>query len=185
MQFVVVSATLGLIYRQLRVQAAAHVVQSLSTIHTRWNSETMIRARQQVCSGWVAGRREFDGVAEYVAEFMEELGIYLRIHAIPAREMWEAQSWYIEHYYCMFKPGIEQVRQRYKDENLYTQFEALYELMDKLNRQQHSPHFKRDDEDITAFARSELAMADAFLKLRSGPRDVAQLDRSKELAPRP
>jgi len=113
------------------------------------------------------GKREFDGVAEYVAEFIEELGIYLRIRAVPAREMWEAQSWYIEHYYWMFKPGIEQVRQCYKDQNLYTQFETLFECMNDLNRKRLSPAFQRGEQQLNAFAESEIALADAIIRLKS------------------
>ena len=113
MQFVVITVTLILIYIQVRVQTASHVVQALTTIHNRCDAEPMLRARHKVCQQWRDGKHDFDGVAEYVAEFMEEPGIYLRIRAVSAREMGEAQSWYIEHYYWMFKPGIEQVRQRH------------------------------------------------------------------------
>ena len=76
MQFAVVAGTLLLIYLQVRVQTASHVVQTLSTIQTRWNSEAMVRARNKICSDWLVGERTFDGVDEYVAEFLEELGTY-------------------------------------------------------------------------------------------------------------
>ena len=169
LQFLAVALTLALIYVQVRVQTASHVVQSLSTIHTRWNSESMLRARHHVCSKWIVGDRDFDGVAQYVAEFMEELGIYLRMRAVPVREMWEVQSWYVEHYYWMFKAGIEQYRQTYKDENLYTQFEALFGRMNKMNRKRRSPHLPRNETELTAFAQTELALAEAVLKLKAGP----------------
>ncbi len=167
MQFVTVTVTLMLIYRQVRVQTASHIVQALTAIYNRWNSEPMLRARQKVCQQWLAQKRDFDGVAEYVAEFMEELGIYLRTRAEPAREMWEAQSWYVEHYYWMFKPGIEGVRQRYKDQNLYPQFEMLLERMNELNRKHLSPAFQRGEQELNAFAESEIAVADAIIRLRS------------------
>jgi hypothetical protein len=173
MQFLAVAFTLVLIYLQVRVQTASHVVQSLSTIHSRWNSESMLRARRHVCSNWINSHRDFDGVAQYVAESMEELGIYLRIRAVPDREMWEAQSWYVEHYYWMFKTGIEQYRQTYKDENLYLQFQKLFARMNEMSRKQHSPHFPRDEQELAAFAKAELAVADAILKLKSSSHDAA------------
>lgn len=170
LQFLAVALTLALIYVQVRVQTASHVVQSLSTIHARWNSESMLRSRHYVCSKWIVGDRDFDGVAQYVAEFMEEMGNYLRIRAVPVREMWEAQSWYVEHYYWMFKAGMEQYRQTYKDENLYSQFEALFVRMNKMNRKQGSPHFPRNEAELTAFAQAELAVAEAVLKLKADSR---------------
>jgi hypothetical protein len=122
----------------------------------------MLRARHHVCSRWVAGRRDFDGVAQYVAEFMEELGAYLRIRAVPVREMWKAQSWYVEHYYWMFKIGIEQYRQDYKDENLYTQFEALFDRMNKMNRKIHSPHFPRNEAGLQLLRKPSLRLRRRF-----------------------
>jgi hypothetical protein len=165
LQFVVIALTLYLIYVQFRVQTASHVVQSLSTIHTRWNSESMLRVRHHVCSRWIAGHRDFDGVAQYISEFMEELGNYLRIHAITDRDLWEAQSWYIEHYYLMFKKGIEQYRQTYNDKSLYSQFQSLFDCMCKDDLKQHFPHFSESEEGLMAFAKAELAVADAVLKL--------------------
>jgi len=172
MQFLAVAFTLFLIYLQIRVQTASHVVQSLSTIHTRWNSESMLRVRQHVCSKWINGSRDFDGVAQYLAEFMEELGTYLRIKAVKDREMWEVQSWYIEHYYLMFKKGIEQYRQTYKDESLYSQFQLLFKRMRKMDRKQHSPHFSGSEQELMAFAKTELDVVNAVLKLKTSSRDV-------------
>lgn len=168
MQFFVIAATLILIYLQVKVQTAAHVVQGLNTMHSRWNSESMLRARHKVCSDWLIGKRDFDGVDEYVAEFMEELGIYLQMKAIPDSAMWEAQSWYIEHYYCMFKDGIEHIRNRYHDANLYIQFEGLYKRMNDVNRRKNSPAFKREDAELKRFAESEVQLTRAFLHLQEG-----------------
>jgi hypothetical protein len=166
MQFFVVAATLILIYIQVKIQTAAHVVQALSTIHNRWNSETMLRARLKVCSDWIAGKKEFDGVDQYIAEFIEELGIYVQTGAIPANAMWEAQSWYIDHYYCMFKDGIEHVRKDYKDINLYSQFESLYKKMEEISRRNNSPAFIREGEELKRFADNEIQLSKAFLQLR-------------------
>jgi len=180
MQFFVIAATLILIYLQVRIQTAAHVVQTeahvaqtaahvvqaLTTIHNRWNSEPMLRARHKVCSDLLEGRRDFDGIDEYVAEFMEELGIYVQIKAVPADSMWEAQSWYIEHYYCIFKNGIENMRARYKDPSLYNNCKALYERMNEISRQKGVPVFERRDDELKRFAGNELLLTKAFLHLK-------------------
>ncbi len=168
MQFFVIAATLILIYFQVKIQTAAHVVQGLNTIHSRWNSESMLRARHKVCSDWLIGKRNFDGVDEYVAEFMEELGIYLQMKAVPDSAMWEAQSWYVEHYFCMFKEGIKNVRSLHKDENLYIQFEGLYKRMNEVNRKKRSPAFEREESELKRFAESEVQLTKAFLHLQEG-----------------
>lgn len=166
MQFFVIAATLILIYLQVKIQTAAHIVQTLSNIDTRWNSEIMLRARLKVCSDWIAGEKKFGEVSIYIAGFMEELGIYVRTGAVPSEFMWESQSWYVEHYYCMFKDGLEQLRELHKDINLYTQFEDLYKKMNEINRKNNSPAFFRREEELKRFANGEIELSKAFLQLR-------------------
>ena len=166
MQFFIVAATLYLIYRQIKIQTATHIVQTLSNIVTRWNSETMLRARLKVCSDFIHGEKEFGEVSSYIATFMEELGVYVQINAIPAKVLWEAQSWPVEHYYCMFKDGIDHLREFHKDINFYTQFESLYKKMNEINREKGSPAFIRRDEELKRFARNEIELCKAFLQLR-------------------
>src|SRR5688572_9877878 len=84
--------TLALIYTQIRVQTSSHVVQTLGAIHVRWTEKAMLRARLRVCEGYLAKESEFDGVSEYIAEYLEELGGYIMMKAVPAEVMWEAHS---------------------------------------------------------------------------------------------
>lgn len=166
MQFFIVAATLLLIYRQVKIQTAAHIVQTLSNIDTRWNSEIMLRARLKVCSNWISGEKKFGEIGIYIAGFMEELGVYVQTGAVPPKFMWEAQSWHIEHYYCMFKDGIEHLRELHKDINLYTQFESLYKKMNEINRENNSPAFIRREEELNRFANGEIELSKSLLQLR-------------------
>ena len=86
-------------------------------------------ARFKVCSSYLNGNFEFEGEPEYIAEFLEELGGYLKIKAVTRDAMWDAQSWNIEHYYCMFKLGIEASRLTFHDDNLYENTELLFLAM--------------------------------------------------------
>ena len=151
---------------QFKIQNASHTVQSLSVIHSRWNSDSMLRARHHVCSRWVNGHYEFDATAQYVAEFLEELGTYVRIHAVSDREMWDVQSWYIEHYFCMFKDGMEQYQKSCKDKNLYAEFSTLYDCMNKINRELHSPDTHKSEEDIEEFLHYEISLSESLLKAK-------------------
>ena len=48
-QFIVITISLILILRQLRIQADAHLVNSLTTLEYRWKSQLMLKARRITC----------------------------------------------------------------------------------------------------------------------------------------
>jgi hypothetical protein len=154
-QFVVIAVTLFLIYLQFRTQTASHIVQTVLDIDERWNSEHMRSIRYEVCSQWKKGNKEFDGACEVIAEFMEDLGTFMKIKAIPADVMWEVQSWNIEHYWLMFQPGIEQMRKDVKEpDTLYSGFESLYDKMIAIGEQKSDP--RKKPEDIDEFVKLEI-----------------------------
>ena len=179
-QAIVVLITLPLIYRQVRIQTeqvkvqsdqvrlqtATHVVQTLGAIHSRWTEDAMLRARHSVCSRYLAKTLTFDGVSEYIAEYMEELGGYVQMRAVPQEVMWGAQSWYLEHYYCMFKDGIRAMRQSYHDETLYSNTERLFNDMRSHSKAEGAPSAERGPDDLRRFAESEVLVAAAFLNLQ-------------------
>ena len=71
-QFVVVAITLFFIARQVKIQTASHIVQSVCTIQERWHSDAMQRVRFDVCNRWNKDRKkfdEFDGACEHTANF--------------------------------------------------------------------------------------------------------------------
>ena len=177
-QAFVVLGTLCLIYYQVRLQTATHVVQTLAAIHQRWHEESMLRARHLVCSRYLEGDTQFDSVSEYIAEFMEELGGYVKLHAVPVDVMWDAQSWYLEHYYAMFKNGISLVRQEYHDVTLYSNMQTLSDQMSRHSEKQKAPSATRGERDLCRFAKSEIQLADAFLKLHESRRPIQQAEHS-------
>lgn len=167
LQFAVVAATLLLIYRQIRVQTASHVVATLNGINARWNADAMLRARHACCSQWLAGHREFDPVADFLGEFMEELGTYFRLRALPVDILWGAQSWYIENYYSMLRDGMQQHRDEYKDDTLHSEFQALFNAMSTYSKSQGASASEKSDDDLRKFAESEVKVAEAFLRLKA------------------
>ena len=82
--FVVISSVVFL-YFQIRTQTSSHVVNTLEIIRRRWDSHDMLNARVHVCQKWLSGDRKFDAGAEHVAEFFEELGLYLRMKSVPPK----------------------------------------------------------------------------------------------------
>jgi hypothetical protein len=162
-QAIGVILTLIVIYKQIRIQTSSHVVQTLQAIHTRWTEEPMRWARFKVCSSYLDGKFEFGGEADYIAEFLEELGGYIKINAVTRDAMWDAQSWNIEHYYCMFKSGIERSRLTFHDDNLYENTESLFRAMAEHSKQRGATSSQRGDEDLRRFAQYEVQVTSPFL----------------------
>lgn len=172
-QAVGVLMTLALIYRQMRLQTASHVVQTLGAIHHRWSEDAMLRARHTVCKRYIEGDVTFDSVSDYVGEFMEELGTYVKINAVPPDVMWDAQSWYVEHYYCMFKAGIEQTRQANHEDTLYQDFQDLFAILKNQSKRKGAPSVDRGPADLRLFAEDELRVTTAFLQLQQRGESMA------------
>jgi hypothetical protein len=169
-QFVVVALTLIFIAvqvwlqrRQTRIQAMSHVVQSICTIQERWHSEAMQHVRSEVCNQWKKGKREFDGACEDIASFFEELGIFVKIGAIPKETMWDVQSWSIEYYWGMFEKGIVEVRKDY-GEDVYCEFEKLFQEMRKISDKKGLPDV--DAKSLDKFVETEIRATKAGLDLR-------------------
>ncbi len=169
-QFIIVALTLIFIARQVQLQtkqteieSMSHVVEAVCTIQERWHSETMQRVRYEVCNQWAKGYREFDGACEHIANFFEELGAFVKIKAIPADMMWDVQSWNIEYYWCIFKSGIEKVREECK-EPVFCEFEQLFFEMRKISDKKAAPPV--DEASINEFLKRETRMTKACLELR-------------------
>jgi hypothetical protein len=160
-----VAITLIFITRQVKIQTASHIVQSVCAIQERWHSEYMQRVRFDVCTRWKKNNRDFDGACEQSAEFIKELGTFLRTKAIPKDVMWDIWSWNIECYWAMFKEGIAKLRKDYKDDTLYTEFEKLFISMSKMNEKEGA--IPQNTEDINDFIDREIRSTGACLKIRN------------------
>lgn len=158
--------TLSLILRQIQLQTATHTVQTLEAIHQRWNEEPMLRARHTVCQRYLSNQHSFDSIGQFIAEYMEELGIYLKLKAISPDSMWDTYSWYIEHYYCMFRDEISRDRKDSKEEHLYENFEALFQQLKAISAVKGAPDADRKTGEIQKFARDEVKRTSAFLELQ-------------------
>ena len=166
-QFLLIGISFFFIYRQVRLQSKAHIITAIDIIYNRWASEAMLRARHQVCQRWLDGENSFDSVAEYIAEYFEELGIYTKAKVLSKREMWDIQSWNIELYYSMFKEHIEALRIKYNDKTYYCEFERLAYLMSKESKKQGAPSYlPRPLEELREHSIREVQRANTFLQLK-------------------
>lgn len=148
--------------KEVEIQTASHVVQTVCTIQERWCSETMQRVRLEVCTEWENGKRDFDGACEYIACFFEELGTFVKIKAIPIETMWDMQSWNIEYYWGMFKTGILKIRKNYK-EPVYSDFEGLFRVMREISDAKGAPSV--DEASLDEFVKREIRATKACLEI--------------------
>ena len=156
MQFVAVTTTLFLIYRQIRLQNASHVVAALTAINERWNSENMMATRNRVCQRWVSNDIGFDVYSQLLAEFFEEMGLYVKLRMISRDVVWEIHSWSIECYWAIFESGIKALRADRKDLTAYSSFEILITEMKKVSKKHKLQDFTKTREELDSFARAEL-----------------------------
>ena len=159
LQFFAVLFSLGLIFWQLRLQTKTHIIQTLAVLHNRWNSSLMLRARQKACNDLLEGKTKFDGADEYVAEYLEEVGLYAQIGAISDDVLWSTMSYYVENYYLMFAKGIELMRAEYGDKLFYTNFQKLHTGMQAISARKGLPMLGVTDEQLKKFAEIETTLA--------------------------
>lgn len=162
-QAIAVIVTLALIYMQIRMQTSSHVVATLQAIHARWTEAPMLWARFNVCSAYLSEKFVFEGEGEYIAEFLEELGGYIKIKAVAPDIMWDAESWRIEHYYSMFISGIEKSRLTHADLMLYENTVLLYEAMVKQSEKKGAKGCQRGADALSIFAKCEVQITKPFL----------------------
>lgn len=165
-QFFAILISLFLILRQIRIQTNANMLALFSQMEQRWNSEPLQIARHYICSTHGESKR-ITRADEFVLSFFEDLGLYLRKKVLSADLMWEVHSYYVEHYWPVLQPKIEEFRLRSNDQSWYSNFEYLVNQM-KRRSQKNGSTFRKSDEQIARFLKGECERLPA-------PSDTVQL----------
>ncbi len=132
-QFVLVAVSLLGIYRQLKAQGSANAMQRLSTLHDRWNSERLIRARLKLAIALRHGAG--DGLAPLlgpITDFFEDIALLEASGHVSRREIWIDWNRTIEFWWGVLEPEIRKQRAQYPGE--FARFEGLAERMVELDR---------------------------------------------------
>ncbi|HEX5869363.1 MAG TPA: hypothetical protein VFY65_03045 [Longimicrobium sp.] len=152
-QFFAIIISLFLILRQIRIQTHANMLALFAQMEQRWNSEPLQIARREICSTHGQSKR-ITRSDEFVLSFFEDLGLYLKKNVLSADLMWEAQSYYVEHYWPVLQPKIVEFRLRSNDRSWYSNFEYLVGRLEKRSRKNGST-FGKSDEQLTRFLNGE------------------------------
>lgn len=154
-QFFVITISLILIIRQLRLQRDAHLVNSLATLDARWKSQLMLKARKKTCEQYSPDSKTVNQYAAQILYFFEELGMYMEKNIMTIDVIWEIYSYDIEHYWPITKNGILSLRKKSNDSSYYSNFEKLYNSIQKYNKKMKTPFTERTAEEIADFITGE------------------------------
>lgn len=172
LQFVIVTLTLWLIYRQIRVQTSSHVISSLQSIRDRWNQPVLLKARMAACQSCLDDANNFDVHDQEVASFFEELGMYVSSKLLPDKVIWDTYSWPVECYWRLYQGGIKEMRNEFRDPTIFIEFENLGIRMRKLNSKYGAPAFSLTDKEMRRFFVGEVTT------LRTQLEEVARVEES-------
>lgn len=159
-QFIVVSITLILILRQVRLQNDSHLVNSFASFEARWNSMMMLQARRLSCERYRPGMTSIEQPIAHIGYFFEEIGVYCKRGILDKEIVWEMYSFHIEHYWVMAKNSILSLRRESRDETFYKNFEDLYQTMCDLNRKNSAATYEKTSEDVVRFIGYELGVVE-------------------------
>jgi hypothetical protein len=154
MQFVVVTITLALIYGELRISSAAHMLSSLTCLNERWTSKDMVWQRRKLCEAYLKNESVLVLGHQIVFTFFEEVGLYVSKRWVPRKVIWDTYSYYIENYWDMCSQEV--AARQSKDSSTFEQFAWLAKTMRTLNRKRRIPSTTRTKEQLREFAEGEI-----------------------------
>jgi ferric iron reductase protein FhuF len=157
MQFVIVTITLVLIYGELRISSAAHILVSLTALNERWTSKDLVSQRKKICAAHLKGDRVLTLGNQIVFTFFEELGLYVKQGWIPRQVIWDTYSYYIENYWDMCSQEVVDRGRESNDSSIFEHFGKLAAAMRILNKRRKIPCTRRTKEQLREFARGEMA----------------------------
>jgi hypothetical protein len=154
-QGIAVTLTLIFIYRQLVAQRFTNILSSVASLDGRWNSDEMRKARKVLCAKYNSANRTTSQHDGLVLDFFEQMGLYLQKGVFTPDIIWELYSYYIEHYWCIAKPLVDEFRLTTDDKSWYSSFYYLYEAMQKEGKKRGITCDGKTQEQIAQFIKGE------------------------------
>ncbi|CAG0986044.1 hypothetical protein MTYP_02020 [Methylophilaceae bacterium] len=154
--FFAVAISLSLIYRQISLQRQANLLHTLGEMDKRWNSKEMVQARKQACNSYLADKLRINADQGDVLGFFEDVGVYLERKVFDSEAVWDKYSYYIEHYWAMYQPHINEFRAETKDNTWYEKFQVLHKEMQAYGSKKGVVINPKSQEEIRRFIRGEI-----------------------------
>src|SRR3990172_10856986 len=93
LQFFAVAVSLWFIYRQIRLQAQANMLQALEALADKWNGEFLLQCRHEACSKYPRENLKIGNADSAVLGFFEDLGLYYKKGVFDIETVWERYSY--------------------------------------------------------------------------------------------
>ena len=133
-QFVVVVVSLVGIYSQLRAQASANAFHQRATLHERWYSGRLVRARLTIAldKRHPGPDSQVPKMLPFVADFFDDIASLEEEGHLKRSYVWHDWNRTAEFWWTLLYPAIQQRRVLYPGD--YEGFERLARLMRDLDR---------------------------------------------------
>jgi hypothetical protein len=134
--WVLVLVTLLTVHWQIRRQREINAVTLLVRLTETWDSDQMRQHRERLKShllmkSLVAPIKVGQTMGP-VANFFEQVGFFTRRRMLDEEMVWSTFSYYVVPYFAAVKDRIGHDRRLEEDPSLYTDFEWLFERMQRL-----------------------------------------------------
>jgi Domain of unknown function (DUF4760) len=154
-QFLVIAVTLFFINSQIKLQRLANALSSLFTLREQWRSDKMRYARKVICENKDKSSNKIGANEGAILGFFEEIGVYLYSGVFDEKMIWDLYSYWIEHYWIILEPHIQEYRKNASDETLFERFESLHKCMSAISRRRGT-QVKKSDEQQQKFREGEI-----------------------------
>lgn len=154
-QFFAIAVSLVFIYRQVRAQRQANLLQTLGSLDNRWNSADMVASRKKACENYLSDQLRIKREQSDVIGFFEDMGVYLEKKVFDAESLWDKYSYYVEYYWAMYQPHIVEFRAETKDPTWYEKFEMLKNRMEEVSKKKGLKTVGKTQEEIRKFIATE------------------------------
>ena len=136
-QAIVVGLTLYFIYKQIKIQRASNMLATLNALTVRWESDSMRKARVEVCQQFLANNLNIDNDNTVrILLFFEELGLYYKKKVIDTDILWDMYDHRIQTCWDVLEPLISEYRAHLKDDTYYDKFEYMVNELQKYSEKQ-------------------------------------------------
>jgi hypothetical protein len=125
-QFIVIAVTLFFAAYQINLQRLLNTFSSIFALREQWKSEEMCYCRKVICENHNPSSFSIGANEGAVLGFFEEIGVYLERGVLGEKIIWDLYSYWIEHYWIIFEPSIQEYRRNTSDKTYFEHFESLY-----------------------------------------------------------
>lgn len=157
-QALVIVASLLFICKQIRYQRYGNLLTTLVALDAKWRSKEMIAARQYICENYESKDATISSPEDFVLNFFEEIGLYLKHNVISASLVWDLYSYYIENYWAILSPRITKFHADTDDKTWYENFQELQLKMRKESNKRKVTRKDITEIDIKKFIDGEMSM---------------------------